>query len=235
VAYYGNLMVSKGAIEAVDGNSLFGKGNISPFSWDSFRMKVVASSAAIIFGIAVLVMSVLAISNPAVVHPNTESATLVTISEATSASLFKMEYYLPYPGILPDSPLYKIKALRDRIALWLTFNQTDKSKKELLYADKRINAAIFLMQGGKTGLGVSTATKAEKYLESAAGVALSEAKKGKDVKSLLSELDKSANKHLEVLRDLGEQTSGDDKKAIQTAIVTTQGTAERVTQALRDK
>jgi hypothetical protein len=96
-----------------------------------------------------------------------------------------MEYYLPYPGILPDSPLYKIKALRDKIDLWFTFNPVEKATKELQYADKRINAAIFLMQGGKASLGVSTATKAEKYLESAAGLAVGEEKSGKDVKSLL--------------------------------------------------
>lgn len=198
-------------------------------------MKMLAGSAAVIFGVAVLLMSVLAISNPAVVHPSSESGTLVSDAPATSASLIKMVYYLPYPGILPDSPLYKIKALRDRIALWLTFDPVEKATKELLYADKRINAAIFLLQGGKVSLGVSTATKAEKYLESAAGLTIGEAKKGKDVKSLLLSLDKSAQKHQEVLGELIGKVTGADRAALQAAVKTNQAADERIKQALLDK
>jgi hypothetical protein len=65
-------------------------------------------------------MSLLAVSNPVAVHPSVESATLSAEMNATSASLVRIEYYLPYPGLLPDSPLYKIKALRDRDKMWLT-------------------------------------------------------------------------------------------------------------------
>jgi hypothetical protein len=218
----------------IRGDSLFEKGEKSQFNWKNLRMKLLASSAAVFFGMAVLVMSVMTISNPEIVHPSSESAILVTNNEATTAGLVRMEYYLPYPGILPDSPLYKIKALRDRIALWLTFDQTEKARKELQYADKRINAAIFLMQGGKSSLGVSTATKAEKYLEAAVGLALNEVKNKKDVKSLLSELDKSANKHLEVLGGMMITTTGDDQKAIQLAMGTNRAADDRVRQAILD-
>jgi hypothetical protein len=219
----------------VSGESLLRNEGKSQFNWKTFRVKVLASSAAMIFGAAVLLMSVLAISNPAVVHPNTEPVTLIMDTAASSASLAKMEYYLPYPGILPDSPLYKIKALRDRVELWLTFNPTDKASKELQFADKRINAAIFLMQGGKANLAVSTATKAEKYLESAVNLALDETKKGKDMKSLLGEMDKSANKHLEVLNDLAAKVGGEDLKALQSAMGTTQATDDKIKQTVLEK
>ena len=219
----------------IRGDELFGKKEISQFSWKNFQMKILASSAAVVFGAAVLLMSVLAISDPAVVHPNSESATLMPDTASTSAGLVKMEYYLPYPGILPDSPLYKIKALRDKIDLWFTFNPVEKATKELQYADKRINAAIFLMQGGKASLGVSTATKAEKYLESAAGLAVGEEKSGKDVKSLLLQLDKSAEKHREVLGELILKVAGNDRKALEAAVSTNQAADERVKQAIRDR
>ena len=78
-----------------------------------------------------------------------------------------MDYYLPYPGILPDSPFYWVKMARDRVQLWLTPSPLKKAEKLLLYADKRLGAGYSLVDGGKERLGVSTLTKAEKYLERA--------------------------------------------------------------------
>jgi Domain of unknown function (DUF5667) len=215
-------------------DKLFDTGEISPFNWKKSIGGMLASSAAIIFGVAVLLMSLLAVSNPVAVHPSTDIASQAAEMDATSASLMRIEYYLPYPGLLPDSPLYKVKALRDRIAFWLTFGEQDKARRELLYADKRINAAIFLVQGGKINLGVSTATKAEKYLESAVNRAIGEAKAGRDVKSLLSELAKACSKHLEVLDGLIQKVGGEGQKSLQVVYGTTQVSLEKVNQALAE-
>src|SRR3989344_3654978 len=102
-----------------------------------------------------------------------------------------VDYYLPYPGILPDHPLYWLKMVRDRVGLVLTTAETAKAEKLLLYADKRLGAAWALIDGNKVPLGVSTLTKAEKYLEQAAQVRDSFTDKAK--------LDKAIQKHLEVL------------------------------------
>ncbi len=233
MAYLQDIMVQGQKTNIIGEGSVFGNEEKIGSGWRKFKARIIASSAGMIFGGGVLLLSGLAITNPAVVHPNMEPTPGVVADVAASqASMARIEYYLPYPGILPDSPLYKIKALRDRIALWLTFDPAEKSKKELLYADKRINAAIFLMQGGKGGLAVSTATKAEKYLESAAGVAVGEEKSGKDEKSLLLNLDKSGKKHLEVLKDLEVNVSGEDLKALQVAEATTQSVINKVEQAV---
>jgi hypothetical protein len=213
---------------------LFGSGEKVGFGWKKFAGGLLASSAAVIFGIAVLLMSLLAVSNPTAVHPNAEVVAVPTEMDATSASLARIEYYLPYPGLLPDSPLYKVKALRDRISLWLTFGEEKKAKKELLYGDKRINAAIFLVKGGKDSLGVTTATKAEKYLESAVNRTIKEAKAGKDVKSLLSELDKACVKHLEVLQGLMEEVGEGEQKALLTVFTTTKASSQRINQILTE-
>lgn len=220
-----------GILEIALTNKLLETTKKGQFSWKKFQVKVMAGSAAMMFGFVVLLMSFLAISNPDVVHPSMEQAQ-VTASQATTAAMIKMEYYLPYPGILPDSPLYKIKALRDRLELWLTFDNVGKAKRELSFADKRINAAIFLMQGGKTGLAVTTATKAEKYMEAAVGKVVEERGKGVDVKSLLLELSKSTAKHLEVLTEMQTKLSGDDLKALEMASKTTLAAKERVEQSL---
>jgi hypothetical protein len=105
-----------------------------------------------------------------------------------------VDYYLPYPGILPDHPLYWVKMIRDRLVLLTTTSRPAKADKLLLYADKRLGAAWALLDGGKQALGVSTLTKAEKYLEQAAAAAGDAAFKER--------LGKAVLKHEEVIRRL---------------------------------
>jgi hypothetical protein len=134
-----------------------------------------------------------------------------------SAPESKVEYYLPYPGILPDSPIYKIKAVRDQIKLWTTLDSIKKARLQLLYADKRINAALALKEGGKQVLAVSTATKAEKYLESAVKASLYN-------KEMLIILSKSLAKHREILKTF--------LPPLETALKTNELMSQRVAQAL---
>ncbi|MDP1743707.1 MAG: DUF5667 domain-containing protein [Candidatus Amesbacteria bacterium] len=169
---------------------------------------------AIAMGIAILVVSILsATTNPqAASQPSFFGPSVpVTVTET------KVEYYLPYPGILPDSPVYKIKAVRDQIKLWTTFDPIKKAKLQLLYADKRINAAKALMEGGKSALAISTATKAEKYLESAVKSSLSN-------KEMLTVLAKSVAKHHEILKTF--------QPPLEMALKTNELMAQQVAQAL---
>lgn len=156
------------------------------------RNAIIGCSAAVLFGIAVLLMSIYSAAAPARVYPAGEAATV------------KVQYYLPYPGMLPDSPLYKVKAARDRVMLWLTANEEKKAKRELLYADKRIGAAAALLEGGKPDLAITTATKAEKYLESAINRVKRLSRAGRDVKSIMLTLEKAIVKHKEILESRPE-------------------------------
>lgn len=181
--------------------------------WGNLRNAVIGCSAALLFGLVVLLMSVFSVR--AVVDP-------VTV---------KVEYYLPYPGVLPDSPLYKLKALRDKVLLVVTFDEARKVEKELLYADKRIGAALALVDGGKVSLGVSTATKAEKYLESAINRAVRLSSQ-RDTKSLLSTLTKAVAKHREVLEIISAKSGGVEKEALQRSLTTVKNLEERLSQAM---
>lgn len=189
------------------------------------------SSAALALGAIVLAMSFLAGSNSIGAKKTSEAVKSDEIVvAATIEAEPKIEYYLPYPGILPDSPLYKIKAARDRILLILTLNEEKKARRELLFADKRINAAVFLTEGGKAELGVVTAVKAEKYLEQAVARAEKMHKGGQDVKSLMLELQKSVAKHTEILQTLQAKLAGDERKTIEVSLATTQILGERLGQ-----
>jgi len=125
-----------------------------------------------------------------------------------------VDYFLAYPGILPGHFLYPIKMARDRIWLFFTTDPLKKAETLLLFADKRLEAGKSLIEGGKEQLGISTLTKAEKYLERAViqeGIAR---QKGKDTTAFLEKLEAATKKHEEVLIGLQEKVSGAGKGAV---------------------
>jgi hypothetical protein len=132
-----------------------------------------------------------------------------------------VNYILPYPGVLPDSPLYMIKMIRDKIVLMLTGDPLKKTEKLLLYADKRLGAAQALMEGNKTALGITTITKAEKYLEQAVNE-FQKAKNSKgDTSRLKEQLKLATAKHEELLTGFLSTATGETKTALEEALKNT--------------
>lgn len=119
----------------------------------------------------------------------------MVVAPATEMQTEATDYYLPYPGILPDHPMYWLKMVRDRVQLWLTTKPETKAEKLLLYADKRLGAGWALVEGNKISLGVTTLTKAEKYLEKALVMSAELDQES----SLVEKLNKASLKHKEVL------------------------------------
>lgn len=141
----------------------------------------------------------------------------LSIKEATLSADSKMvksvEYELPYPGILPDNPLYFLKAARDRIVGFLISDPLKKAEFNLLQGDKRLNSAVFLFKKGKEkySLALSTASKGENYFEEAIEKAREAKKQGMDTNDILRRLSDSAYKHQEVIKSF-EKTAGQDFK-----------------------
>src|SRR3989338_6920091 len=75
------------------------------------------------------------------------------------------DYQLPYPGILPDNPLYNLKTLRDKVWSFLISNPSKKAEFDLLQADKRLSVAIALFDLKKYDLAEATISKGENYFE----------------------------------------------------------------------
>jgi hypothetical protein len=197
--------------------------------WGTVGRAVFGSFAAVIFGIAILLVSVMAVTNPLSVSPH-ESGVIGEKNEGKTVQ--EVQYYLPYPGVLPDSKLYTLKMVRDKLSLWTTIDGEKKARKELLYADKRINAAVFLLDGGKEDLAVTTATKAEKYLESSINKTAKLSKDGKDVKSLLKTLITASEKHLEILDKMQGKVKGENKNTIAETVKSTKLAHEKAEQTL---
>lgn len=84
-------------------------------------------------------------------------------SQPISLNQEKIEYNLPYPGIMPDHPLFFLKEIRDYILEWTTRDTVKKAELYLLFSDKRVAMAASLAKSGKDKQSVMAFLKGEKY------------------------------------------------------------------------
>ncbi len=166
-----------------------------------------------IFGLGIFFISVRSAAVEA--RPSFAAASLEfsvsPVPEATAAAQPRVEYAMAYPGILPDSPIYKLKMIRDRIWLWLTLNTVKRAELLLLYADKRVGASKALIEGNQVPLGVSTLVKGEKYLEQSIWEAEKAKKKGIKVEELAEKLKRASFRHMEIVMELEEKVNDEGK------------------------
>lgn len=121
----------------------------------------------------------------------------------TQEKKIEIMYVMPFPGrILPDSPFWPVKALRDKIWLGVTTNPMRKAELSLLFADKRLMSSFELFKINKPLLALTTLTKAEKYLEASSVIEKNERQKGLDTKSFLFTLATASLKHREIIENM---------------------------------
>jgi hypothetical protein len=122
-----------------------------------------------------------------------------------------IDYFLPYPGVLPDNPLYSLKVFRDRIVGFLISDPLKKSEYDLLQADKRLNTSIYLFKGGqsKYSLAESTLSKGENYFQDAITNIKRAKQQGEFTNDLLARLYVSSLKHQESIKQFENNTQGD--------------------------
>jgi HEPN domain-containing protein len=180
--------------------------------------KILLVSAVLVFAFGVLFASVWKTSAQS---QSENSLNFSVKGEAISVSLNqvdnigeRIDYELPWPGLLPDHFLYPIKMLRDRIWLELTTDPLERAELLLKLADKRLWAAQMLIEEGKNSLAVTTATKAEKYLQRALDQEQIAREDGNETNSFLEKLAKATLKHEEILLEIQSKTEGEAKTVI---------------------
>lgn len=203
--------------------------------------KIALIGAALVFASGILITSVMRTSAKSLarVEPISVTATDETATEATGtpAAEKEVEYDLTwggriFPGILPDHFLYPLKMIRDRIWLFLTTNPLKKAELLLIFADKRIWAAQMLVDKGKADLAVSTATKAEKYLERAIAQEARARAAGKDTAALLERLSQATLKHEAMLLGVKERVPDQAKGVIEKTLEYSRRGHDRVMEVL---
>jgi len=136
----------------------------------------------------------------------------------SSPAAQKVDYVLPYPGILPDHPLYALKMVRDRIMDWLIKDPVKKTEFLILMADKRIGAAKALFDGNKPELGLTTALKAVAYQERAIDSFAKAQQAGGNTNGLKDKLKNSTKKQIEILEEIITKAPATTKQGLQYAL-----------------
>lgn len=169
---------------------------------------------AIVFFFLVFASFILAVSTFRTVSPQYAFSQVTQKTQKAEVVKKPVDYYLVYPGILPDHFLWPLKVLRDQAWVFFTTDPMRKAELYLLFADKRVGAAKVLQEGGKSGLAFSTASKAEKYLEQAVRQEQVAREKGLDTGALLDKLALAGLKHREVLEEMYVKAGEDARPKI---------------------
>lgn len=142
------------------------------------------------------------------------AAPIESAKTTSSASGELSEYQLPYHGLLPDSPLYFLKVIRDRLIDFLISDPLKKSEFYLLQADKHATSGVALFVKGKQELAESTISKGENYFEKGIGKLQEAKKQGSDIKNMNNRYVVSLQKHKELVTGLIVQSGGGVKKKL---------------------
>src|SRR3989344_5316230 len=135
---------------------------------------------------------------------------------STPSSVKPIDYALPYPGLLPDNPLYVLKAIRDRIVEILISDPIKKANFELLMADKRLNEGVLLFNKGEKNyaLGETAISKGENYFEKGIDELEKAKRQGMDTISTSQRFHLASLKHREIIKSLINKSRGDIKQRL---------------------
>lgn len=140
-------------------------------------------------------------------------------SQPVTLSQEKVEYNLPYPGILPDHPLFPFKKTRDKILEWTTRDSLKKAELYLLFSDKRVAMAINLAKNGKEKNAAATFIEAEQYFTKIPqSIEISKQQGVSASSEFIQRLRLSNSKHKEVggtlIKDLSQSLSEEINKGL---------------------
>ncbi len=122
-------------------------------------------------------------------------------------------YQFPWPGILPDHPLYKLKVLRNKIIANIIYSPVKRVEFDLLMADKTLYASKLLLDKGQGELAKETALKGENYF-SILVADYARAKQKNEVISgqLRARIARAYEAHQQLISYLGQKAPEADKK-----------------------
>lgn len=117
----------------------------------------------------------------------------------------RVEYDLPYAGILPGHPLFFLKTWRDKLLDFAARDQLKKANLYLLFADKRIRMAIELSEKGKWEYAVTAVSEGEGYFLKIPELLERSKKQGASAEgSFILKLKTAVEKHREVIEGLSK-------------------------------
>lgn len=165
-------------------------------------MKISNFKLKIIFAVFLLMFGIVGLAN----------ADETGSGSAEMTKVAKIDYQLPYPGLLPDHPLYFLKAARERLSAFFIAKPVRKAEFDLLLADKRVAASLSLVQKGKIDMSESTFSKAENYFEDGLNREEDAKTQGVHITELAGKFVTANRKHQEVLQTIISKINVKNKK-----------------------
>lgn len=171
--------------------------------------------SSIAFGFATTILLISALRTASVKYEFTGPVYAIGNAAVLGDSIESIDYHFPYPGgVLPDSPLWPMKAARDRMWLAFTTNPGKQSELLLLFSDKRLISSKELFERGQYGEGVVTLSKAEKYLERAFVKEKENREEGLNTTETLLRLNRAALAHYGLIEEMLIQVPDDARPKI---------------------
>jgi len=123
--------------------------------------------------------------------------------EPIDVDITKIEYNLPFPGILPDHPLYPLKSARDTIKVFLTRDYMKKADLLLLLSDKYASMAVALAEDGQWGTAAEAVEQSESSFTDMIDALETSKEQGVSPSAeFLQKIKLSNDKHKEVIQEL---------------------------------
>ena len=118
-----------------------------------------------------------------------------------------VDYQLPYPGMLPDNPLYFLKIIRDNLTSFFLSKPLDKANFDLLQSDKNVQASYLLItqHQGKAELAFTTFSQAQDYFDQAIIQTTNAKKQGYSTQEVAKKLASANMKHEQILQVIAQQ------------------------------
>jgi hypothetical protein len=153
-----------------------------------------------VFVFAFAILSVSILTSSAIVYPQVGP---IIQGNGPKSDASEINYQFPTAGlVLPDSPFWPLKALRDRVWYIISPSPLKKAELALLFSDKRLVSVQTLLKEGKATIAISTLTKGEKYLEVAVAEEKIARSQSYDTSTFLTKLATASLKHREVIEGL---------------------------------
>jgi hypothetical protein len=124
------------------------------------------------------------------------------ISPAPTGEKTSIDYSFPYPGILPTSPLYTLKLIRDGISDFLISDSLEKANFYLLQSDKRFSASLVLLEKDEEHLAFQSLETGMDYLENSIKKTEEAKKEQKNIGDIYGKINTSLAKQNEELKKL---------------------------------
>lgn len=128
------------------------------------------------------------------------------------------ETELPNPGLTPDSPLYFLDTLGEKIGMFFTFGAERKAEKAMKYAEEKLAEVRAMAEENKPEAVEKANQKYQEFLDLANKKTKEAKEKGKDVERLVTLISEKTLNHQEVLLEVFEKIPEQARSGIKKAI-----------------